>query len=136
MHRATSHDRMAYSTQQLPAGMPAAFLSLGQIISLVEKRLRWYGFNDWRITDVLCDCAQNVVVKIRGCNGVVMTISLPRDCGAPEYGIHAREAFLRPTQVPRFEAVRDAVPAATNGSARPLRITSKTHRSAHSQASN
>ena len=98
MQRATPHERMAYSAHQLPPGVPAAFLSLGQIIALVEKRLRWYGFSDWRIYDVLCDRQHSVTVKIRGHDGVVMTISLARDCAAPEYGVHAPEALARSVQ--------------------------------------
>ena len=101
MQRATPHERLAYSVHQLPAGVPAAFLSLGQIIALVEKRLRWYGFTDWRITDVLCDRGPSVAVKIRGREGVVMTIALARDCAAPEYGVHTPEALKRVAPVPR-----------------------------------
>src|SRR3954463_11291813 len=89
------HERLAYAVHQLPAGVPSAFLSLAQIIALVEKRLRWYGFSDWQIHDVLCDQQQSVAVKIRGRDGVVLTISLARDCAAAAYGVHLPRAFAR-----------------------------------------
>jgi hypothetical protein len=95
------HERLAFSVHQLPSGVPAAFLSLGQIISLVEKRLRWYGFIDWRIYDVLCDREQNVAVKIRGRDGIALTISLSRDCAAAEYGVHTSRALRRVQHPPR-----------------------------------
>ena len=122
MQRAILHERMAYSAHQLPPGVPAAFLSLGEIIALVEKRLRWYGFSDWRICDVLCDRQHSVAVKIRGRDGVVLTISLARNCAASEYGVLAPGALACSTQasvVARPQAMAPA-PRRPVEKARPL----------------
>ena len=148
MQRAILHERMAYSAHQLPPGVPAVFLSLGQIIALVEKRLRWYGFSDWRICDVLCDRQQCVAVKIRGHDGVVLTISLARDCAVPEYGVHAPDALACSTQksvvarpqaagsVPHRLVEKARTPQRSDDSVSRVGVmTPNTHRSVQSQIS-
>jgi hypothetical protein len=92
------HRHAAYTAHQTPATTPVAFLALGQIIALIEKRLRWYGFSDWRINDVLCNHDQTVSVKIGSRDGIVLTMSFARDCAAVQYGIHMPQALQRALQ--------------------------------------
>ena len=79
---------------------PAAFLSLGKILALAEKRLHWYGFDDWRIHDVVCN--QDHTVSIQVCSGehVVLTMTFARDCGTARYGVHLPQALRAASGLP------------------------------------
>ena len=90
----TTNHRLALTPhQRTDAEFPAAFLSLAQIVSLAEKRLRWYGFAEWRIHDVICNHDHTVSILVRVRNQVVATLTFTRDCGAVHYGIHMPTAL-------------------------------------------
>ena len=76
------------------AQRPAPLLPLTSILKLVEKRLRWYGFGDWEIRDVICNTDPTVTVLVREPGGAVLALTIARDGGASH-------AMLVPAPVPR-----------------------------------
>jgi hypothetical protein len=106
-----AHRGIAHRTN----AVPSAPLSLGQIVTLVEKRLRWYGFGQWRIRDVLCNQDHTVSVKIQSGGSVILTITLARDGATARYGIHVPQAMRHAFQ-----------PAlAVSGPPRPVKLVRK-----------
>lgn len=74
------------ATQEFPQSLAppgltpnAPWLTLTQIMALVEKRLRWYGFDDWRIRDALCSAGATVTVMMRGAGRATLAITMGRD---------------------------------------------------------
>lgn len=55
------------------------WLTLAQIMALVEKRLRWYGLDGWRIRDTVCNAGATVTVMLRGSGRATLAITLGRD---------------------------------------------------------
>lgn len=55
------------------------WLTLTQIMDLVEKRLRWYGLDGWRIRDALCNVGSTVTVMLRGEGRATLVLTLGRD---------------------------------------------------------
>lgn len=76
-------------------GPNVPWLTLAQIMELVEKRLRWYGFDGWRIRDAICNAGSSVTVLLRGTGRATLAITLGRD-GA----VHRVSLAQDPPQAP------------------------------------
>ena len=63
------------------------WLTLTQIMALVEKRLRWYGFDSWRIRDAVCNAGSTVTVMLRGEGRATLAITLGRDGAVHHVGL-------------------------------------------------
>lgn len=55
------------------------WLTLSQIMALVEKRLRWYGFDEFKIRDAVCNAGSTVTVMLRGPGRATLALTLGRD---------------------------------------------------------
>jgi hypothetical protein len=79
---------------QTPAhnATPGAVLTLSQVLVLVERRLRWFGFSDWHIRDAVC-LGQDVTVLVRGPCGELATFTVMRDGGAMTCAVTAAPAL-------------------------------------------
>lgn len=78
-----------FSGQEAPRDLApnVPWLTLAQIMALVEKRLRWYGFAGWRIRDAVCNAGSTVTVLLRGEGRATLAITLGRDGGVHEVNL-------------------------------------------------
>ena len=83
-----------------------ALLPLAGILELMEKRLRWYGFYDWQIRDVLCGAGPSVTVTVRGPRRAMLTVTFARD-GGVSHSVLTPAPALR--EAPTPVAARTAV---------------------------
>ena len=81
MFRFAATDKEALTDIPVAAPAPVGLLSFPQILARVELRLRWYGFSDWRIRDVV-SVGTTVSVQARDAHGNVLAFTVARDGGA------------------------------------------------------
>lgn len=113
--------RPDHANQEPDASSPhVPWLTLTQIMELVEKRLRWYGFDGWRIRDAICNSGSTVTVMLRGAGRATLAITLGRD-GAVHHASLAQDPPQAPA--PRPVAVHRALSLSTRAIAALASVT-------------
>ena len=91
------HAAQNHANAALAPNVP--WLTLSQIMALVEKRLRWYGFDGFKIRDAVCNTRSTVTVMLRGPGRATLALTLGRD-GAVHHVNLAQDPPAPPTPKP------------------------------------